>query len=149
MKQCEWPRTFVKNVFITLWNLKQIIARLKVRFIWYASNLLYFQYIYILTLRIVERTKFTMTAERRSRDSRRHPTTTAMDCIRGKLLFFLLLFFIITDSKSSSALLLLSVYIVSSGEEKSAFLFKHFGDDIICISLLCDNRSTSQADVRG
>ncbi len=71
----------------------------------------------ILTLRIVERTKFTVTAERKSRDSRRHPTTTAMDCIRGKLLFFLLLFFIITDSKSSSALLLLSVHIVSSGEE--------------------------------
>ena len=94
--------------------------------------------VYCLTLRIVERTKFTMTAERRSRDSRRHPTTTAMDCIRGKLLFFLLLFFIITDSKSSSALLLLSVYVLSSGEEKSAFLFKHFGDDIIC-----------QADVRG
>lgn len=34
VKQCKWPRTFVKNVFITLWNLKQqIISRLKVRFI--------------------------------------------------------------------------------------------------------------------
>ena len=135
-----------KRFYDSLESIKQIIARLKVRFICIEFVPLP---VYILTLRIVERTKFTMTAERRRRDSRRHPTTTAMDCIRGKLLFFLLLFFIITDSKSSSALLLLSVPIVSSGEEKSAFLFKHFGDDIIClenISLLCDNTS---ACVRG